>query len=329
MTATLLLTRADLVGLRDPQAVVEAVGQGFRAYSAGGTETPIRIHLEVPGGGGVLLVMPCAVREPPTLGTKLATVFRANAARGLPTVASLYTLTDFDTGLPLALMDGTYLTALRTAAASAVATRALAREESAVLGIFGTGALAEAHLRVLPVVRHVQRALVVGRTLERARAFAERLAPDVAFPIEPAESAEALLGAADVVVTATTSREPLFDGRLARPGTHFNLTGAFTPTMREVDTELVRRSVVIADTRAGARAEAGDLLIPQREGAIGPGHLRAELGEVLLGRAPGRRSAEEITLFESVGAAFEDAVTARLAYERALRLEVGARFSFW
>jgi alanine dehydrogenase len=329
VTATLLLSRQDLSRLLDPASVIQAVEQGFRAYSRGDTVTPVRIQLELPDRHDVLLVMPCAVREPAALGTKLAAVYRGNAARGLPTVPSVYLLSDPDTGLPLAAMDGTYLTAIRTAAASAVATRVLARSDSEVLGIFGTGTLAEFHLRVLPVVRTFHRALVKGRTTEAAQRFVERLRADVPLDLRVAASADEVAAQADVIVTATTALEPLFDGRLVRPGTHVNAVGAFTPTTREVDGRLVARAILVADTHAGVRAEAGDLLLAIAEGAVGPEHPQAELGEILLGVKPGRRSADDITLFESVGAAFEDAVTARLAYERARAQAIGTPFSFW
>ena len=326
---TLLLSRSDLAALLDPASVIEAVDAGFRAYSSGGTITPVRIHLEVPGSHDVMLTMPCAVTDPPVLGTKIASIFRGNMARGLPTVTSTYLLSAYDSGLPLAVMDGTYLTAIRTAAASAVATRALARADGAVLGIFGTGTLAEFHLRVLPVVGRYERVLVCGRSNESARRFVERMAPGTSLPLVAMESAPQVVAEADVLVTATTSREPLFDGTLARSGTHVNAVGAFTPTIREVDGALMARATVVADTLAGVRAEAGDVLLAVAEGAIGADHVRAELGEVLLGTRAGRRGADEVTLFESVGAAFEDAVTARLAYERALQRRIGVRFAFW
>jgi ornithine cyclodeaminase/alanine dehydrogenase-like protein (mu-crystallin family) len=174
----------------------------------------------------------------------------------------------------------------------------------------------------------LDRILIRGRTTASSRAFVEEVAARCPVQLDVAESPAEVLDHADVVVTATTSPSPLFRGELVRPGTHVNAVGAFTPTTREVDGSLVARATTVADTFAGAESEAGDLLLAREEGAIGLGHVRAELGEILLGRKPGRQSAQEITLFKSVGAAFQDAVTARLAYERALAAQAGRKFQF-
>lgn len=320
---TLLLTRSDLARLLEPQAVIEVVERAFGEHSAGRADAPVRSHLRIDEPAGVVLIMPCALHDSRAVGTKVVSVYRDNPARGLPTIFSVYSLVEYETGRPLAVMDGGYLTGIRTAAASAVATRYLARADARTLGIFGTGVQAEFHARLVPLVRPIERVLVWGTSREKAAAFAGRLRERVRASIEPGESAAQVAAESDVIVTATTSAEPVFPGRVVRPGTHVNAVGAFTPTTREVDSDLVARARIFADTYAGLFAEAGDVLIPMEEGRITREQVEAELGEVVLGRKPGRRSDAEVTLFESVGAAFEDAATARLAYDLAREQGVG------
>jgi ornithine cyclodeaminase/alanine dehydrogenase-like protein (mu-crystallin family) len=322
----LLLTRADLARLLDIGEVIEAVAGAFAAYSGGKTETPLRVGVEPPGGGGVLLAMPCAVAEPPALGAKIVSVFRGNVARGLPTVTSVYVLSEYDTGAPLAIMDGSYLTAVRTAAGSAVATRALARPDAASLGVFGTGVQARFHVLAIQQVRPLQRVLVSGTSREKADGFAQWVRTECGIAAAPASAEE--VSAADIVAACTTSPTPVVLAEHVQPGGHVNSVGSFTPTTRELPTELVGNASVFVDSRAGAFSEAGDLLIPVSAHAFHLDDVKAEIGEVLLGRDPGRHSASEITVYKSVGAAFLDAATAKLAYDNAVQLTVGTSFDF-
>jgi ornithine cyclodeaminase/alanine dehydrogenase len=288
---------------------------------------PVRTSVRVAEPPGLLLLMPCAMTNSRVLGTKLVSVYPQNPSRSLPTIGALYVLSDFETGFPLAVMDAGFITGLRTAAASAVATKYLARPDARTLGIFGTGVQAEFHALVVPEVRSIERIMVWGRTLEKGHEFCERLRDRLAVGIEPGSSIEEVAGA-DIVVTGTTQATPLFGGAALRPGAHVNNVGSHSPAARELDTEAVARSVVVVDTYEAAWAESGDILIPIDEGAIGRDHVQAELGEIVLGKRPGRRTVEEITLFKSNGVAFQDAVTAKLAYERARAQGVGSEFAF-
>ena len=326
MALLLLLTRTELERLLDVERVIDACAAAFAAYSGGRTETPLRVGVEPPGANGVLLAMPCAVADPPALGTKVVSVFRDNPARGLPTIASVYLLSDYDTGVPLCVMDGTYLTGLRTAAGSAVATRHLARPDARTLGVFGTGVQARFHVDAIRRVRPIERVVVAGTSRAKAEGFARWVQEATGLAARPAAARD--VSAADVVATCTTSPTPVVDAGRVRPGAHLNAVGAFTPTARELPTALMTRARVYVDTRAGACAEAGDLLIPVREGALALEAIVGELGEVLLGRAPGRQAPTDITVYKSVGAAFLDAATARLAYQQALAAGVGAPFTF-
>jgi ornithine cyclodeaminase/alanine dehydrogenase len=323
----LLLNRADLERLLDVQSVIEAVQQGFADYSAGKVQMPVRTAVRGSDPPGVLLLMPCAMTESRVLGTKLVSVYPRNPTRGLPTIGALYVLSDFETGFPSAVMDAGFITGLRTAAASAVATRFMAREDAHTLGIFGTGVQAEFHALAIPAVRSIERILVWGSAPEKAREFASRLQPRCQAQVAAGESLEQV-AAADVVVTGTTATEPLFGADAIRPGAHVNGVGSHAPAVRELDAELVARGRVVVDTYEAAFAEAGDLLLAIEEGRIDRQHVAAELGEVVLGQKPGRERPDQVTLFKSCGVAFEDAVTARLAFERARAAGAGQEFDF-
>lgn len=328
---TLLLSRDDLARLLDVGQVIDACQAAFAAYSAGRTVTPLRVGVEPPGGGGVLLAMPCAVAPDPAgspgaLGTKIVSVFRGNPARGLPTITSLYVLSEYDTGAPLAVMDGTHLTAVRTAAGSAVATRLLARPDATSLGVFGTGLQAWAHVAAIRRVRPIERVVVVGTSPEKGGAFAARVRQHGGLDAQIASAAEA--AACDVLALCTTSGVPVLRASDVRPGAHVNAVGAFTPETRELPTDLVAAARVYVDSRAGAFAEAGDLRLAAASGAFHLDQVVGEVGDVVLGTAPGRGSDAEITLYKSVGAAFLDAATARLAYDIARSVGVGTTFGF-
>jgi ornithine cyclodeaminase/alanine dehydrogenase-like protein (mu-crystallin family) len=284
------------------------------------------VGVEPPGADGVLLAMPCAVAEPPALGAKIVSVYRGNSARGLPTVSSIYVLSDYDTGAPLAVMDGGYLTGIRTAAGSAVATRALARPDARTLGVFGTGVQARFHVETIRRVRHIDRVMVVATSDAKARDFAEWVTRDTGLAAEPASPEAA--SAADVVATCTTSPTPVVVAERVRPGAHINAVGAFTPSTRELPPRVVSRARVYVDSRAGALSEAGDLLLAVEEGGFSLSDVVGEMGEVLLGNVPGRDHRDDVTLYKSVGAAFLDAATARLAFISAGSLAVGTVYEF-
>ncbi len=287
------------------EAAIDALEAAFASPLP---ETPLRSQVETPSG--TLLVMPSA--GSPGLGVKLVTLTPSNPERGLPFLHAAYALFDGRTQALLALIDGAALTALRTAAVSGLATRYLARPDTARLVIFGAGVQARAHLGAMRAVRPVTSVVVVSRTPERAEELVREaretgLVAEVGGPETVAE--------ADLVCTCTTSPEPVFDGRRLADGAHVNAVGAYTPDTRELDGETVRRARVVVETREVAMAEAGDLLIPMREGAVGQDQVLADLAEVLAG-AVVRRGPKDVTVFKSVGVAFEDLVVARAALDR-------------
>lgn len=314
----LVLGRADLEKLLTPREVIDALAAAFRRHAAGLTHVPPRGVVPITGDG-VLLLMPAVERAEAAggaraAGAKLVTYYADNRARGAPTIHATYVLLDGPTGRPLALLEGTYLTALRTGATSALAAEHLARPDARRLVCFGAGAQAAFQLRCLAAVRPIERVDVIGRDPVRARVFAETMGGELGIPVAVAADARAALREADLVTCATTSAAPVVTGADLRPGTHVDAVGAFRPDAREVDTETVRRARVVVDTYAGALDEAGDVLIPMKEGALSREGLTAELAELVTGTKPGRRSAGEITFFKSVGFALEDLATAAFAY---------------
>ena len=285
--------------------VIRTIHDAFARDFHNTLEMPVRTQLEV--GESLLLLMPCHDRELKAAGVKLVTV---NPKAG---VNATYALVDPGTGKTLAVMEANYLTDLRTAATSAVATDLLARPDTQTLGVFGAGRQAIAHLTVLPHVRKFTRFLVCGSHRSDLKTFCQKMRDEHAIEVEPV-SAETCARESDVICTCTTSHEPLFDGRLLRPGAHLNLVGAFQSHTREVDDETVKRARFVVDTYEGAQAEAGDILIPFRKGIITRDHILADLHELASGKKRVRTSPEDITLFKSVGCALEDLVTAVLLW---------------
>jgi len=271
-------------------------------------EAPLRSRIET--GHGDLLLMP-AVGEAGA-GVKLVTVNPTNPSRGLPLIHALYALFSVPTLEPLVVFDGGALTGLRTAAVSGLATRHLARPDSRTLVLFGAGVQAATHLEGMRTERPVDRVWIVSRTEDRARALAVRAA-EIGLAAEVGEPR--LVAEADLVCTCTTSAEPLFDGALLKSGAHVNAIGAYRPEARELDSETIRRGRIVVETREAALAEAGDLLIPIAEGSITEGAILADLSEVVRG-ARVRTGPDDVTVFKSVGVAFEDLAVARAAYDR-------------
>jgi len=322
----LVLSGEDLLRALPMERAVRAMRSAFTALSEGRALLPPRMNL--PAGKGTLLVMPALLGEGGGAAVKVLTLEPENPARGLPLIHALAVLLDGESGRPLAVLEGGTLTALRTGAAAGLATDLLARPEAEAAALFGAGIQAKTQLMAFCAVRKVREARVFDPRRERAEAFAREMSGELGIPVRAAATpAEALRGAG-LVSTATTSGEPVFEPGLVEPGTHINAVGAFTPRTREIPGEIVARARVVVDQREACLAEAGDLLLPMKEGLVSEDHIQAELGEVAGGSKPGRTSREEITLFKSVGVAVQDAAAAREAYESARELGLGREVPF-
>jgi alanine dehydrogenase len=320
----LVLTRADLERVLTPLDVVEAMAQAFRRYGDGTCTVPPR-SATIVGREGLLLSMPAAFDDGHErgLGVKQVSVYPGNRESGHPTLYATYILMDGSTGRPQALIEGTYLTGIRTGATSALAARLLARPDARRVACFGAGVQARFQLLCLAALRPPERVAVIGRSPEGTRAFVESMRAALGVPVEQADDPRRATREADLIICATTSPTPVVFGADLGPGTHVDAVGAFRATDRELDGEAIRKARVVVDTYAGALEEAGDVLIPLREGLIDRTHVGAELAEVVTGRRPGRTSAAEITVFKSVGFALEDLAAARLAYDRARTRGIG------
>lgn len=320
-----VLSRSDLQQALDMVAAIQAVRQAFVDLSTGRAVVPVRAAIPI-APDATSLVMPAYLETSGGLGLKVVNVYPQNVSRGLPLIHALVILVDATTGAPLAALEGGWLTALRTGAASGVATDLLARLDARRLTLFGAGGQAETQALAVCAVRAVERLTIVSTAPGSAQALAERLANQPTMPrdIVVSDDAAQAVADADIVCTATTSPTPVFPGRALPDGAHVNAIGAFTTTTREVDADLVARARLVVDHRASAEAEAGDLVIPWRAGE-GPGpEAWTELGRIAAGLAPGRQSGTEITLFKSVGNAVQDVAVAALAIQRAAERGLGA-----
>lgn len=307
-----ILSGEDVRRAVDMAAAVTCVRDAFIALSAGEATVPLRLGLETKDG--VSLFMPAWLPGAGASGAKVVSVHPGNRASGLPAIHAAVLLLDPATGRPLALMDGTWLTALRTGAAGGVAADLLARPDARVVAVFGAGVQARTQLEALRLVRDVREVRIVSRTRASAETWAEELSGlDVRVLDEPARAVRG----ADVVVAATDSATPVFPGTAVEPGTHVTGVGSYTPAMREVDTVLVLRARVFVDEREAALAEAGDLAGPVADGAVGPEVVLGEIGAVAAGRIPGRTSPSDVTFFKSVGNAVQDMAVARRVLDEA------------
>jgi ornithine cyclodeaminase len=318
----LVLDKSEVARLLPMRQCIDLMAEALASLSRGEVTLPLRPVLRI-GDKNAFAVMPAYSTSLNAASAKLITVFPDNHGTDLDSHQGAVVLFDGSDGRLLALMDAVSITAIRTAAVSGVATRLLARADASTVAILGAGTQARTHIDAILAVRPVSRVLVWSRTTEHARALVEEKRRDgVTFDVAP--SAERAVREADIVCTVTASREPVLRGEWLRPGTHVNAVGASLATARELDNEAVRRARVFVDRRESALNEAGDLLIPIREGAISPEHIVAEIGDLVSGRDPGRRNDDEITLFKSLGIAVEDLASAQFLYERATRDRAGA-----
>lgn len=330
MQDVLLLSRTDLEKVLDFPSVFGALSEAFMAEHSGFWDTPKRITAHTKAGG--LLAMPCGGGSPEALGAKLVSTFAGNQALGLPSVSGLYALFDPRSGLPLAVMDGAFLTLIRTAAVSALATRLLARTDARTLGVIGAGAQAGIHIRLIAAVRPIDTVVIWARQRGKAEALADSLRnlPDlrsIRSWIAAAQVGEAV--ACDVVLTATAATEALLPGERLQPGAHLNSIGAHTRNTREIDTRAVTRATILAVESKDTLQEAGDFQMAEAE-AGGVVRRVVTLGGLLDMAAgePPPRDPEAISIFKSTGVAFEDLAVAALACRRARELGLGAGFSF-
>jgi ornithine cyclodeaminase/alanine dehydrogenase-like protein (mu-crystallin family) len=326
---TLVLSHDEVVSLLPMKECIAIMRDAFIGLVTGKVHQPLRTIMRPRDAAGVMGLMPSYIAgERAAFGLKAICVLPGNLARGMDAHQGAVLLFSAETGELMAIMNASAITAIRTAAASGVATDLLARTDAAELAIIGSGVEARSHLAAMSEVRLIARCRVASRHFENAQRFAEAVRPDYSFPVEPVESIADALAAADLVVTATSAREPIVQRKWISPGAHLNVVGACTPRAREIDSETMACSSLFVDCRESTVNESGDYLLALSDGAIGPDHIRADIGEVLTGEKPGRTSAEEITLFKSLGIGIEDLAAAEYLYRKAGESKVGTWVEF-
>ncbi|MCK4676537.1 MAG: hypothetical protein KAT48_00270 [Bacteroidales bacterium] len=319
---TLILNRNDVMSVLKMKDCIDVVEKAFTELANGTAVLPLRTNITPPDG--LSLYMPAYLKEMKALACKIVTVYKNNPKNyNLPVVIGKVMLQDPDTGDVICIMDGGYLTAVRTGAASGVATKYIAREsDGQIAGIFGTGVQAQMQLLAVAEVRKLSKALIYDISNEAALKFINDLQGKVDFEIIKVLSPDEVLEA-DIICTATSSPTPIFNGQKVKKGTHINGIGSHTPNARELDSDIILRSKFIGDSKEGCFSEAGDIMIPLKEGIIDESHFFAELGEVITGKKEGRANDTEITIFKSNGLAIQDTASAKLIYDRAVEAGVG------
>jgi ornithine cyclodeaminase/alanine dehydrogenase-like protein (mu-crystallin family) len=307
------------IGMRE---AISAMEDAFLHLASGEAVVPLRSHLAMPEDNAEALFMPAYLPYLSKISLKTVTINKGNLDRGLPMIQAMVTLFDSTTGSPLAVMDGEYLTALRTGAVSGLATNMLARKDAEVAAIIGTGAQGKTQLEAICEVRDIRKAIAFDLNKESANIFAEEMSKKLGIEVVPATSPQDL-SLADIICTATSSIQPVFDDANLKRGVHINGVGSYRPDMCEIPANTIMRAKVVIDQATAALAEAGDLLQPIENGLITPDHIHAELGEILEGKKVKRESDEEITVFKSVGVAVQDLSAANRVLERARELGLG------
>jgi ornithine cyclodeaminase/alanine dehydrogenase-like protein (mu-crystallin family) len=327
----LVLSAADVHAVLDYADCAAAMRRALTALVSDRAQQPLRTVIKPAGAAGLVALMPAYLAEGEgSYGLKALCITPGNPAAGLDTHQGVVLLSDGRTGAPVAILNASAVTEIRTAAVSVVATELLARPDARTLAVIGSGVQARAHIRALDQARPLQEIRVASGDPDSAGRLAEDLCGQTRAPVRARASPRAAVDGADIIVTATSSTEPVLQRDWLAPGTHINAVGACLPHARELDTATVATGVLVADRRESVLAESGDYLLAAADGAIGPDHISAELGELLLGSAGGRATAVDITIFESLGLAVEDLAAAELAYRRAVEArDTGAEIGNW
>jgi ornithine cyclodeaminase/alanine dehydrogenase-like protein (mu-crystallin family) len=328
VTDVLVVSQREVPALLPMNECMDVMERVLASLARGQTMLPLRSILWLPERIGAFGLMPGALLDEKVVGAKVVTFFYGNEGTELDSHQGAVLLFEAERGRLLAVIDATSVTAIRTAAVSGVATRLLAREDADELALIGSGVQARTHLEAMRVARPIRRVRVSSKEFDKARRFAERESRRHGISVEPVASAREAIRGADIVCTVTTSPEPVVLGEWLEPGMHLNVVGSSTPSAREVDTAAVVRSRLYVDRRESTLNESGEFLAAKKEGAVGDDHIAGEIGEIAIGKVAGRQSAQEITLFKSLGLAVEDVASARHIYEKAKASGAGRFIAF-
>ena len=311
---------------------IEAMKNAYASLSNRTAVVPLRTRLSIPNSEALSLFMPAFVnaQEGDALAIKVVSLFPTNPARGLAYIQAAVLVFDPETGRAIALLEGSSLTAIRTGAAGGAAIDLLARKDSKIAAIFGAGTQGRTQLEAACTARKIETAFIFDADPSKAELFAEEMKEKrgITPDLRVAWNAQEAVQSADIICTATTSTIPVFDDRFLKPGIHISAVGSYTPDMQEVPAETLQRAKIFVDSRSASLEEAGDLIQPMRAGLFDESHICGELGEVVLGRIPGRQSEAEITYFKSVGIAVQDAMAAQVALTNARKMNLGIEVDF-
>jgi len=319
----LIVNQSEVVQWLPMHECIDVMADAFKILAAGKTLLPLRPIMWLPERFGALAMMPAYMQDLNAMGLKVLTLFPENHGTQYDSHQGAVLLFEAKHGCLLAIMDATEITAIRTAAVSGLATKLLARDDAHDLAILGSGTQARTHLEAMLLVRKITRVRVWSRSFDHASAFAKRESQRQNIKVEPMKTAQEAVSDADIICATTAAPEPVVSGDSLKAGAHINAVGACTSITRELDTAAMLKSRLFVDRRESALNEAGDFLIPKMEGVLDDTHIRGEIGELLLGQISGRTSADEITLFKSLGLAIEDLASARHIYTKMLEKGVG------
>ena len=327
---TRLLSRQDVEKVLTMSDVIDILEKAFKDYATGNAIMPQRTPIAASDHGGVALFMPAYLKGMGALGAKVVTVYKDNPSKfNLPTVLGTIILLDEKTGAPIAIMDGGYLTAMRTGGVAGLATRYLAREDAHVHTMFGTGGMARTHAWAIDKARNIRKLILYSiDPIEKREAFRDSLRQIVNSEILLVDDPAKAVRQADIVTLITSAKDPIIDGDWLKPGTHINGVGSHAPGMRELDTKTIQNSKIVCDSIEACKAEAGDFIIPAQAGEWHWEKIHGSIGDVIIGVIPGRETNTEITLFKSVGLAIQDISTAYHVYEKAMEMNAGTEFKF-
>lgn len=318
-------SREDIRKALPMRDAIEVVKKAFVQLSAGRATVPNRIQIEVPEHNGTTLIMPGYLKDDQQMAVKIVSVFPDNPSMGLPSIDALVVVVDPKTGVCSSILEGSTLTALRAGAATGAATELLARQDASTAAIFGAGVQGRTQLEAVCAARDVTEAWIYDVNGESAENFASEMNRQLSIPVNVAKDPSEAVKNADIICTVTTSANPVFDDGDLQKGAHINAAGVYKTHMREIPPETVQRARVVVDSFQACMEEAGDLVIPIRDGLISEDHIYAEIGEIAAGAKTGRQKNDEITLFKSVGIAVQDVAAAAAVLENAKRLNLGSR----
>ncbi|MSP37970.1 MAG: ornithine cyclodeaminase family protein [Deltaproteobacteria bacterium] len=319
----LALSETQVQSLIDIDELIAALERAHVQYSTGKAVMPVRLVVPLPQIDGRITSMPGYLCDDKALGMKVVTYFQDNPKQNLPAILATIMLFSSATGKMIAVMDGGYITAIRTACASALATQALANPDTPVLGILGAGVQARAHIQALNRVRKLSRIKLYSPSGKSATTIKNEMEKQIGIPIQICRNAEEVVRGSDLLVTVTTAKEPIVIAEWLKPGVHINAVGSHRPDQREIDSATLKRAKVVVDSRPAIMAECGDILLALKEKSITEANIHGEIGEVLAGTKAGRINGDEITLYKSVGIAIQDVAAAQLVYRKALAQNVG------